>query len=163
EQATALASALAQSEDEVIVASGGSAIVAVQAATRTIPILGASDDMVASGLVLSLSRPGGHLTGISILATALDAKRREMLMGQGRAPRRRGAGVDPSGRAPPKLETLRNFSTMRGVELLIYPVRGPEEIAEAIEKAQTAGATALNVLASPILTANRNIILDRST
>jgi len=72
EQATALASALAQSEDEVIVASGGPAIVAVQAATRTIPILGTSDDMVASGLVPSLAHPGANLTGISILATELD-------------------------------------------------------------------------------------------
>src|SRR5260370_37068746 len=64
--------------------------------------------------------------------------------------------------APPQLEALRNAAAMRGVELSIYPVRGLEEIAAAIERAQTAGATALNVLASPILTANRKIILDRS-
>jgi putative tryptophan/tyrosine transport system substrate-binding protein len=51
---------------------------------------------------------------------------------------------------------------MRGVELSIYPVRGPDEITAAIDRAQTAGATALNVLASPILNANRKIILDRS-
>jgi putative ABC transport system substrate-binding protein len=70
--------------------------------------------------------------------------------------------VDPSVTAPPQLETLRNAAAMRGVELSIYPVRGPDEIAATIERAQTAGATALNVLASPILNANRKIILDRS-
>ena len=65
EQATALAAALVQSGDEVIVASGGPAIVAAQAATRTIPILGTADDMVASGLVPSLARPGGNLGQVS--------------------------------------------------------------------------------------------------
>ena len=78
------------------------------------------------------------------------------------ASRRMAALVDPSVTAPLQLETLRNATGMRGVELSIYPVRGPEEIAAAIERAQAAGATALNVLASPILNANRKIILDRS-
>jgi putative ABC transport system substrate-binding protein len=162
EQATALAAALVQSENEVIVASGGPAIVAAQAATRTTPILGTADDMVASGLVPSLARPGGNLTGISILATELDGKRQEILMELVPASRRMAALVDPSVTAPPQLETLRNAAAMRGVELSIYPVRGPDEIAATIERAQTAGATALNVLASPILNANRKIILDRS-
>jgi putative tryptophan/tyrosine transport system substrate-binding protein len=162
EQATALAAALVQSGDEVIVASGGPAIVAAQAATRTIPILGTADDMVASGLVPSLARPGGNLTGISILATELDGKRQEILMELVPASRRMAALVDPSVTAPLQLETLRNATGMRGVELSIYPVRGPEEIAAAIERAQAAGATALNVLASPILNANRKVILDRS-
>jgi ABC-type uncharacterized transport system substrate-binding protein len=162
EQATALAAALVQSGDEVIVASGGPAIVAAQAATQTIPILGTADDMVASGLVPSLARPGGNLTGISILATELDGKRQEILMELVPASRRMAALVDPSVTAPLQLETLRNATGMRGVELSIYPVRGPEEIAAAIERAQAAGATALNVLASPILNANRKIILDRS-
>ena len=78
------------------------------------------------------------------------------------ASRRMAALADPSVTAPPQLEILRNAVAMRGVELWVYPVHGPEEIAAAIEQAQTAGATALNVLASPILTANRRTILDRS-
>ena len=61
-----------------------------------------------------------------------------------------------------QLETLQSATAMRGVALSIYPVRGPEEIAAAIDAAQTAGATALNVLASPVLNANRKIILERS-
>jgi putative tryptophan/tyrosine transport system substrate-binding protein len=162
EQATGLAAALVQSGDEVIVASGGPAIVAAQAATGTIPILGTADDMLASGLVPSLARPGGNLTGISILATELDGKRQEILMELVPASRRMAALVDPSVTAPLQIETLRNAAAMHGVELSIYQVRGPEEIAAAIESAQTAGATALNVLASPILNANRKIILDRS-
>jgi putative ABC transport system substrate-binding protein len=162
EQATALAAALVQSGVEVIIASGAPAIVAVQAATQTLPILGVADDMVASGLVPSLARPGGNLTGISILATELDGKRQEILMELVPASRQMAALADPSATGSPQLETLRNAAATRGVELSVYPVRSPEEIAAAIDRAQAAGATALNVLASPILTANRKVILDRS-
>src|SRR5262249_55044209 len=49
-------------------------------ATRTIPIVGISDDMVGAGFVRSLARPGGNITGISILATELNSKRLELLM-----------------------------------------------------------------------------------
>jgi putative ABC transport system substrate-binding protein len=162
EQATALAAALVQSGVEAIIATGALAIMAVQAATRTFPILGVADDMVASGLVPSLARPGGNLTGISILATELDGKRQEILMELVPRSHRMAALVDLNVTAPPQLETLRNAAAMRGVELSIYPLRGPEEIAAAIDRAQTAGATALNVLASPVLNANRKLILDRS-
>jgi len=49
----------------------------------------------------------------------------------------------------------------RGVELSVFPVRAPEEIAAAVDGARAAGATALNVLASRMLDANRKIILDQ--
>ena len=42
--------------------------------TRTIPIAGVADDMVASGLVASLARPGGNTTGVSIMSTEFDEK-----------------------------------------------------------------------------------------
>jgi len=51
-----------------------------QQATATIPILGLTDDMVGSGLVKSLARPGGNTTGVSLLATELDGKRQEILI-----------------------------------------------------------------------------------
>jgi len=70
--------------------------------------------------------------------------------------------ADLSTKGPAELEALRGAAAMRGVELSIFPVAGPEEIAVAIDKAQAAGATALNVLASPIPHNNRKIILDRS-
>jgi putative ABC transport system substrate-binding protein len=162
EQSTALAAELAQLAPDVLLAMGAPAIVPARAATRTIPILGVADDMVASGLVPSLARPGGNLTGISILATELDGKRQEILMELVPASRHMAALADPSATEPPQLETLRNAAAMRGFELSIYPVRDPEEIAAAVDGAQASGATALNVLASPVLNANRKIILDRS-
>src|SRR3984893_2737104 len=162
EQFSAVAAELVKAQVDAILAGGAAASRAAQAATSTIPIFTLTDDMLGQGLVASLARPGGNLTGISILATELDGKRQEILMELVPASRRMAALVDPSATAPPQLETLRNAATMRGIELSIYPVHGPDEIAATIERAQTAGATALNVLASPILNANRKIILDRS-
>jgi len=61
------AEALVKGHVDVIYASGNPAIRAAQRATTMLPILGISDDMVGSGLVNSLARPGGNTTGISIL------------------------------------------------------------------------------------------------
>jgi hypothetical protein len=47
------------------------------------PLVGTDDDIVGRGLVPSLARPGGNLTGISFMATELDGKRLEILMGAG--------------------------------------------------------------------------------
>jgi ABC-type uncharacterized transport system substrate-binding protein len=51
-----------------------------QQATKTIPIVAATDDMLGEGLVSSLARPDGNTTGISILAGELDGKRQEILI-----------------------------------------------------------------------------------
>ena len=59
---------------------GDLAIRAAQQATKTIPIVGITDDMLGSGLVNSLARPNGNTTGVSILATELDGKRQEILI-----------------------------------------------------------------------------------
>jgi putative ABC transport system substrate-binding protein len=146
---------------DVLIVAGTPGMMAAQAATRTIPTLGIADDMVASGLVPSLARPGGNLTGVSILANELDGKRQEILMELVPASRHMAALADPSTKGPAELESLRGATAARGVELSVYPAHGPEEIAAAVDAAQAAGATALNVLASRMLDANRKIILER--
>jgi putative ABC transport system substrate-binding protein len=78
------------------------------------------------------------------------------------ASRHMAALADPTVTGQSQLEALRSAAASRGVELSIYPARGAEEIASAVDAAQAACATALDVLASPILNANRRIILDRT-
>jgi putative ABC transport system substrate-binding protein len=126
-----------------------------------IPILAITDDMLAGGLVNSLSRPNGNTTGVSILATELDGKRQEILIEAVPGLRRMAALAD-SNRASVGLETLQEAAHARDIELSIQRVARGEEIAAAIEEAQSSGAKALNVLASPLLYVNRKLIIDRA-
>jgi len=75
----ALATDLAGRKVDVIVAAGPPSARAAKSATSTIPIVFASSDPVREGLVASLARPGGNLTGVSALSTELAPKRLELL------------------------------------------------------------------------------------
>jgi putative ABC transport system substrate-binding protein len=75
----ALAAALVGNKANVIVALGDAATRAAQQATSTIPIVAIADDLVAARLVQSMAKPGGNLTGISIMGVELDPKRLDLL------------------------------------------------------------------------------------
>jgi putative ABC transport system substrate-binding protein len=145
----------------VIVCGGDVAIRAAQQATRTIPLLAITDDMVRSGLVASLVKPDTNITGVSILATELDVKRQELLIEAVPGIRRMAALADGSTTSPQELEMLQQAAGTRGVELSIHQVIRPDEIPGAIEVAKSSGAAALNVLSTPLLFNNRAIILER--
>ena len=74
------AAALVRAAPDAIVAGPAPPLRALQAVTRTIPLIGMSEDMVGEGLVASLGHPGGNITGISLLSPELDGKRQEILI-----------------------------------------------------------------------------------
>ena len=144
-----------------MVVIGDVAIRAAQRATTTIPILGSTDDMVGSGLVNSLARPGANTTGTSILAADLDGKRQEILIEAVPGLRRIAAIADSNRTAAPRLQVLQDAARARSIELSIHQIARPDEIPAAIDAAKASGAAALNVLSSPMLYNSRQIIMQR--
>jgi putative ABC transport system substrate-binding protein len=159
----AIAAELVKAMPDAIMCGGDAAIRAAQAATATIPIVASTDDMVGSGLVRSLSHPGGNTTGVSILAAELDGKRQEILIDFLPAARRMAVLADTQTTDARRLSALEDDTRLRGVALSIHAVERSEDIGPAIGAAKAAGAAALNVLASPLLHGNRHAIIVETT
>ena len=152
---------LVKSQVDVILVFGDAAIRAAQQATTTIPILAGTEDIVGSGLVSSLARPGGNTTCISILATELDGKRQEILIEAVPGLRRMAVLADSNATGSRQLQALQDAARARGIELSIHQIASAEEITGAIDAAKASGAAVLNVLSSPFLYGNRQIVMQR--
>jgi ABC-type uncharacterized transport system substrate-binding protein len=154
------AAEIVKSGVDVFFCGGDAAIRAAQQVTRTVPIVGVSDNMVGSGLVASLARPGGNTTGVSILATELDGKRQELLAELVPGARRMAALFDPATKSPAQLAAMVDAARASGIEVSAHAASRVEDIVPAIDAAHAAGATALNVLAT-VLFSNRQVIFER--
>jgi len=151
-----MAAALVRDKPSVIVAQGEAAARAAQAATRTIPIVATTNDLVGSGLIASLAKPGGNITGISLLVTELDAKRLEVLTELVPSGRRFGVLNDPAIGQPSGLQGLAATARARGVELLTVDVHGPQELAPTFASLRAGGAEGVNILSSPLFNSHRD-------
>jgi putative ABC transport system substrate-binding protein len=156
------AAELVKARADIIVAGGDIGILAAQQATKTIPIVGFTDDMLRNNMVSSLAHPVGNTTGVSLLATELDGKRQDILIEALPGIHHMAALADTDTTSPQQLQKLQDAARTRGVELSLHRVARPEEIAPAVDAARAANAAALNVLASPVLFANRQLIIART-
>jgi len=124
--------------------------------TPTIPLLVMGEDILADRLVDSLSRPGGSITGISIMSPELNGKRQDLLLDAVPNARHIAALVDPNLAQPERLQQYKDAARNRGVELSVIEAKTPQEIGPAIERAKAVGANALNVLATPLFGSYQN-------
>ena len=139
---------------------------ALQAATRTIPLVSMSEDLVGAGLAASLAKPGGNVTGISLLSPELDGKRQDILLEAVPGARRIAALTDSTTTPERHLHELQEAARSHGVELLIFAVSKPEDIAYALNDAKAQGAEAINVLATSLFSVpgspNSRVVIERS-
>ena len=154
ERFTAIAAEFVRLKVDVILSVGSAAAVAKQA-TSTIPIVFAlAADPVGSGLVASLARPGGNLTGLSILSSELAGKRiellREVLPGL-----RRLAIIGNIGSVSSVLEIAEAQAAARklGLDVDVLEIRSAEEIAPAFGSLKS-DVQALYVCPDPLVNAN---------
>jgi putative tryptophan/tyrosine transport system substrate-binding protein len=157
------AAELVNARVEVIVTAGDVATVrALQQATKTIPILAMTDDMVRLGLVTSMARPDGNTTGVSIFALELDGKRQEILIEAVPGIRRMAFLADANFTTVATLDALQEAARAHNIELSIHRIAKGEEITAAIEAAKASGAEGLNFSASTIFFAYRKHIMDHA-
>jgi putative ABC transport system substrate-binding protein len=160
ERLPALAAELVQSNVDVIVAGGGTAVRAARNATKTIPIVAliAGPDPVELGLAASLARPGGNVTGI-VLGALLASKRLELLK-EAVPGARTIAMLFASGESSSEAQVreARQTAALLGVRLITVEVEG-RNFEKAFETMRRERAEALFVGASPRLHAERTQII----
>jgi putative ABC transport system substrate-binding protein len=156
-----LAAELVRLKVDVIV-TAGPAILAAKNATATIPIVFAHvNDPVGSGLVSSLARPGGNITGFSLMVPDLDGKRLELLKEAFPKVVRVAFLWEPGGtRGNRALASMDAVTKALGVKLLSLPVRNLDEFETAFARAKRDGAQALITTPNPLINAQQRQVLD---
>ena len=145
-----LAAELVALKVDVIVALYTPCALAVQRATREIPIVVVAGDPVGLGLVASLARPGGNITGISLMAAELHGKCVELFRDALPGIRRVAAlGNAPDPFSKPMLEQIRLAGKTAGIEIAPeIMVRASDEIDAAFAVMKKDGADAVVAQAS---------------
>ncbi len=160
ERLRALAGELVQSKVNVIVTFGDLAPAMAQRATSVVPIIAIADDIVGTGLVPNLARPGGNLTGVTIMSPELSAKRLAVLKELIPKLTRVAVMWDPANRS--QLTATEEAARSLSVKLLVLEVRNRDDVPRAFQAAKNSRAEALNVLASPLLSSLQESIMDQA-
>ena len=157
-----LAAELVRLQPDVIFAVGTPAAKAAKNATETIPIVFTrSSDPIGYGLVPSLARPGGNLTGLSILFRELQGKRLELLLIAVPGVKRVGVLWDPTfPLAGPLFEEMKGAARSLNVELVSAEVRSPDDFEPAFRTMLEERASALIVAVGIIFSEHRQRLLD---
>ncbi len=147
-----LAAELVRLKVDVLVVGGTAGALAAKAQTTTIPIVFAlAGDPVAVGLVASLNRPGGNVTGISVFHPEISAKDLELLKAAVHQVSRVGVLYNPANPVTRStLEGTRKAARALSLELQVEEVRSSEQLAAAFAALTAWRAGAVLVLSDPV-------------
>ena len=160
-----LARELARLQVGVIVATYPAAVFGARRATATIPIVMVhTPDPVQLGLVASLARPGGNITGVTSLSADLSVKQIQLLReAVPRASRIAMLWNPDSPWHPLVVKALQNEERVRGVHLQMLEIRRPEELDAVFQALVRERAEAALALADPMTFAHRSRLADLAT
>jgi putative ABC transport system substrate-binding protein len=165
ERADAVALELVHLKVDVIVAAFPAAVLSAKRATATIPIVMMNTpDPVQLGLVASLARPGGNVTGLTTLTVDVSIKQLELL--KEAVPRASRVALlwNPDNPwHPAAVKALQTTAGSQGFQLQVLEARGTEAIDRAFHAMATERAQALLVLADPMMFMHRQRLADLAT
>jgi len=147
---------------DCIIASGVAPTRAVKQVTSTIPIVmaNADDDPVRQGLVASLARPGGNVTGFTNIGSELAGKRLELL--KQTAPRLSRAAIFWDSRGPGGAGHIKESEIVAptlGIQLQAPEIQSPEDLDNAFQAAVKGRAEAFVVVATGLMNTYRDRII----
>ena len=157
-----LAAELVDKKVNLILTAGTAQAQAIRQASTTIPVvLAVSGDPVATGLAASLARPGGNITGLSMISPELSGKRLELLMEA--APNSSRVGVLWDGTVPENrldFRTMQNAAGIIGLKLESLQVGAAEDLESAFSLATRNRLNALIVIGGGVLNREKTRVLE---
>jgi putative tryptophan/tyrosine transport system substrate-binding protein len=163
DQIERIAASLVAASPDAITAGPELPLRALQKATRTIPVIGMTEDMVGEGFAASLARPGGNITGVSLLTPDLDGKRQEILVDAVPGLRKIAIMADSNSDTPAHLAQLQKAGEGRGLEVILRGVARRDDVIAAIRDVKAAGVQAINFLATPMFSVNAGAFIAEVT
>ena len=157
-----LAAELVRLKVDLILTRGTPAALAAKNATGTIPVVMTGiGDPVGQGVVASLARPGGNITGLSATTTEIYAKRVELLKELVPGAKRIVALFNMSNPSiPPQWKEVERGARSLGIQPLLLDVRKPEDLGQAFDGAIRQHAEALVVGLDTLTQAHHRFIVD---
>lgn len=162
ERLPAMAEELVRLKVDVIITAGTPATRAAKAATQKIPIvIAAVGDAVGVGLVESLARPGGNITGLTYFAPELAAKQLELLKETFPQAARMAFVVNPDNPAMvPAERSVAAAAKALGIELEVFEVRAPADFDRVLGAAAAKGHKVALIIDDPITISNAKVMAD---
>jgi putative ABC transport system substrate-binding protein len=161
ERLAAFAAELAALQPDLILARGGQAAEAVSRVTSIPTVVMGAGDPVGTGLVKSLARPGGNITGVTEVATELSAKRLQLLLEAIPAAKRVAVMWNSADRGMTlRYREIENAARMLQIEIQPVQVREPEDFDDAFAAMRRDRPDALLMITDALLGLNRKRVVE---